>query len=132
MKWNDFIPYKDLLGKPFQYSSCGPDSFDCKGLMVELCKRKKLVFPNYESSSDPTIQATRFIEGLEKYSTKIDIPEQGDFVMFMLVPPYVTHIGMMMDRTHFIHITKGTSVSIESVTSLIWKNKIAGYYRMIV
>lgn len=127
---NKIVNYVDLLGKSFKYGACGPDSYDCKGLLMELFKRRGMFFPYYESSPDPAIQSQRFVEGLAQYACPIDKPEAGCLVMFRVVPHCVSHIGMMLDELNFIHITKGTRVSVERIDSLVWQNKIAGYYKV--
>lgn len=126
----EVVAYIDLLGKRFEYGACGPDAYDCKGLMVELFKRRGISFPHYDSSDSPAVQSERFAEGLSQYAVKIETLEPGCMVMFRIVPPYVSHVGMMIDKLNFIHITRHSRVSVERIDSLQWKNKIAGYYRL--
>jgi len=123
--------YFDLLGKKFDYGAIGPDAYDCKGLMVELFKRMNFKFPHYDSSDEPAVQSERFAEGLAKYTTQISSPETYCLVMFKLYPPYVSHVGMMLNSTQFIHITRNSSVTVERIDSLQWQHKIAGFYRLL-
>ena len=122
--------YLDLLGKEFLYGACGPDAYDCKGLIVELLKREGYTLPAYDSPTDPETQSMRFMERLAIHTEQIDKPEAGCLVMFRIVPRFVSHIGMMLDAYRFIHITKGTRVSVERIDSITWERKVAGFYRM--
>jgi cell wall-associated NlpC family hydrolase len=124
--------YIDLLGKRFEYGANGPEAYDCKSLIVKLYKRQGIQFPNYNSSDDPAIQSESFAEGLAKYAIKLDKPEAACMVMFQIVSPYVSHVGMMLDEVRFIHITKGTKVSVERIDSLTWERKLKGFYRLKV
>ena len=123
--------YLDLLGKKFEYGATGPDAYDCKGLMIELFKRIGVQFPEYDSSDEPAVQSERFAEGLAKYAIPISNAETFALVMFQIKPPYVSHVGMMLNSVQFIHITQGSSVTVERIDSLQWKRKIAGFYRLI-
>ena len=38
------------------------------------------------------------------------------------------HMGVMLDDDRFIHCRQQTNVSIESVSRLIWRNRVEGYY----
>jgi cell wall-associated NlpC family hydrolase len=123
--------YFDLLGKKFEYGATGPDAYDCKGLMIELFKRINVKFPAYDSSDEPTVQSERFAEGLAKYAIPISVPETCCLVMFKIHPPFISHVGMMLNPTQFIHITQNSSVTVERIDSLQWQRKIAGFYRLL-
>lgn len=126
------MDYIDLLGKKFQYNTQGPEHFDCKGLAFELYRRAGLFFPMYESSSVIEVQNELFIDGFAKYFKEIANPEPYSLVAFRIKPPYVTHIGVVMqDSQRFIHIMPRSSVTVERLDSLLWANKIAGFYRSI-
>lgn len=123
--------YLDLLGKKFEYGAIGPDAYDCKGLMIELFKRIGVQFPAYDSSDEPAVQSERFAEGLAKYAIPISNAETFALIMFKIRPPFISHVGMMLNPVQFIHITQGSSVTVERIDSLQWKRKIAGFYRLI-
>jgi cell wall-associated NlpC family hydrolase len=124
------INYVDLLGKKFKYGASGPDAYDCKNLMVELYRRKRIEFPDYDSTASTEEQSAAFAEGLSKFAVKLDAPEEGCLVMFRIIPPYVSHVGMVIDQYRFIHISRGSSVSVERLDSIQWVDKIAGFYRL--
>lgn len=125
------MEYIDLLGKRFEYGGTGPDTFDCKGLVFELYKRLNIKFPDYNSPSCVLDQHTLFKYGLEHNTIQIEKPEPYCMVMFRIKPPYVTHMGLVLeDCFRFIHIMPKSSVTVERLDNVLWVNKIAGLYRL--
>lgn len=123
--------YSDLLGKPFAWGGRGPESYDCFGLCKEVFRRKGIELPDYQSNPEFQIIDERLAEGRSKYLLEIDKAENGCIVLFKIKPPFVSHIGVMVNATQFIHITQKSSVSVERVDSLLWANKVHGFYRFI-
>lgn len=119
----------DLIGKKFAYFGRGPDTYDCYGLALEIYSRLGRKLPDYESSDDASIQAASFLEGLEKYTDKVEVPEKYDLIMFQILPCYVSHIGVYLGRGKFIHVMHKVSVVIEELNNPIWQNKFRGFYR---
>lgn len=121
--------YIDLLGKEFEWGGRGPERFDCYGICIELARRNGQIIPDSAWAEEPERIALLVEETEEKGFTRVDVPQAGDFVGFMLRPPFVSHIGYMVTQHEFLHITKGTRVSRERIDSLQWQRKVAGYYR---
>ena len=122
----------DLIGKPFEHGSNGPDSFDCYGLSKEIYKRLGWdisgIFGYLEDGQDSQEESLK--EGLNKFGEKIDHPEPFCVVAFYTNPKYVTHMGIVLsDCTKFIHVLKNKSVVIASLSHPLWSKKIAGFYR---
>lgn len=124
------IQYLDLLGAPFRYGGRGNDgSYDCYGLAIEIYKRAGLELPFYESSDSPEVQALRFAQGAEIYLEPVKTPEPLDFLMFQIIPKFVSHCGIYLGHGKFIHITSRTSVTVEQL-ALGWQDKLRGIYRL--
>ena len=121
--------YFDLLGKRFRYGGRGPEHFDCYGLVMEMYRRQGIDLPEYESFADPRLIDAGLSDGRERWVTGIEAPEAGCMVMFRVHPPYVSHIGVMLDSLRFIHIMHKTGVAVERIDSLLWRDKLAGFYR---
>jgi cell wall-associated NlpC family hydrolase len=121
--------YIDLLDKPFQWGGRGPDSFDCYGLCIELARRNGQIIPDSAWAEEPYKIEELVEQTADKGFISIDVPRAGDFVGFKIRPPFVSHIGYMVNQYEFLHITKGTRVSRERLDSLLWQRKIAGFYR---
>ncbi len=121
--------YADLIGKSFADGGRGPDAYDCFGLFEELCKRRGLALPAEPNpigveQKDAAIQAAI---GRGEW-VKIITPEPFCAVVFRMIPPFVSHIGMVLDGGRFIHIRRGANVAIERLDSVVWRSRIAGYY----
>lgn len=125
------MEYIDLLGKSFAWGGRGPDHFDCYGLCIELARRNGQSIPDSVWSEEPAEIDALMSQYETKGFIKVETPQAGDFVGFRLRPPYMSHVGMMLNQYEFIHITKGTKVSRERVDSLQWNRKVAGYYRWV-
>jgi cell wall-associated NlpC family hydrolase len=117
----------DLLGKRFQYGARGPEAYDCYGLCMEIYRRLGKKLPEFGSAVMPSLIDKMVAEGRAAF-TEIVMPEPCCLVLFKVRPPYVSHIGVVLeDKTRFIHIMRNTSVCIERLDSAEWKRRIAGY-----
>ena len=120
--------YKDLLGKPYLFGSYGPNTYDCYGLIVELYKRLGINLPKrFPDDNFPSIHENVQNE-YEMNWECIEKPVPYCVVRISLVPPYVSHVGMVLeDCKTFIHILPTRNVTIERLDSIIWRRRIAGY-----
>lgn len=122
----------DLIGKPYQRDARGPDAYDCAGLLLELCCRRGdpipcVVSPDSEKECDAAINAA--IERGELQ--QLAVPEPGCVVTFRIIAPFVSHLGMVLEGGRFIHTRKGANVCIERLDSIVWRSRIAGFYRHV-
>lgn len=128
----ELFDLSDLIGKPFKYGGRGPSEYDCYGLAIEIYSRKGHELPDINS---PTEFETIHSAGQELkslISVEIEKPEPFCIVGFKIRPPYISHMGIVLDDTfHFIHILRNTNVCVERLNSIIWKDKIGGFYRVI-
>lgn len=121
--------YADLLGKPFAYHGRGPDSYDCWGLVREICNRGGVSLPDHDSSAVPEEQGAGIKEDAERYYRPVSVPEPLDIVLFQILPRYVTHCGVYVGNGRFVHIMSKISVAREELDSPMWIDKIRGFYR---
>lgn len=120
--------WSDLLGKDFAYGAKGPQAYDCYGLAQEVWRRLGKSLPDQYPSTDMPECNDHSIEDGVGMLTKVDGPQPGALVTFRMVPPWVSHLGVMLDRTRFIHILSKRSVTIERIDNVYWRGKVAGYY----
>jgi cell wall-associated NlpC family hydrolase len=120
----------DLIGKPFEPNGRGPDTYDCFGLFAELCHRRGVEIPVIESPDGPKDCAGSISASVAKPAwKKLDAPQPGCAVLIRFIPPYVSHIGMVLDcGARFIHTRQGAGVTVERLDSIAWRSRIAGYY----
>ena len=122
--------FNDLLGKQFKHAARGPEAYDCYGLCMELYRRLERQLPDFGSAVMPSV-ISRMVDQHKPQFTELLAPEPWCLVIFMIRPPYVSHIGVVLeDTSRFIHIMRNTSVSIERLDAQEWKRRIAGYLKL--
>lgn len=111
------IDVRKYIGIPYKHNGRNNAGVDCLGLMLLILKDVGIKLPNDDGeiikrdwfNENPM----RFIQGLEQYGEKIDITELQplDVVVFCFqgIP---RHAGVMVDRSHFIHIRENGRVSV--------------------
>lgn len=124
------LQYVDLLGKEFEYGGRGPDKYDCYGLVMEVRNRVGLPTPDeYFSCKDPIVISSNYDDAITKYFIRLTNPQPYCFVGFIIRPPYMTHIGVVLPNLYqFIHILPKVRVAIERLDAICWKHRIVGFY----
>lgn len=118
--------YSDLIGKDFRYGGRGPSDFDCLGLCYEIMKRQGTIIKEQESIIDRHLRGCALEIGKNLF-TRIEEPIPGSLVAFN-VAGIVGHVGIIIDKTRFIHIERSKRVSIEKLRDLKWKRRVEGFY----
>ena len=105
------------------------EGLDCYGLAIMYYKEKiNISLPDFfyiNSSNKDEIKLK--LPTYAKNFIKHDSPKKDRLIVFSIYGLPV-HIGIMINDFEFIHILKNTRVTIESINSIIWRNKIEGYY----
>ncbi|MEK6531252.1 MAG: NlpC/P60 family protein [Deltaproteobacteria bacterium] len=123
------LNYEDLLGVEFKLNGRDPnDGLDCYGLCMEIYKRMGLRLPEFSYAFQESLLHKQIEEGSRKF-VEIADPEPGCLVTFAIMPPYTSHIGVVVDGSRFIHIMKKTRVALERLDASEWRKRITGYYR---
>lgn len=129
------LEYADLLGKEYKHNGRGPDHYDCWGLCMEVYKRLGLDLPEFlPQSQDPACihaivqDACPPLEGGGgRNFIEIQKPVPYCLVSFMVRPPYVTHIGVVLEDTNkFIHLLRRSRVTVERLD--LWSKRVKGFY----
>ena len=125
MNINDYIglPYKEMGRK---INSC-----DCYGLLRILYRDLKGIhLEAYENvKADRALHNDMIIAGQKDWQ-EIEKPGFGDVVCFKIMG-LVSHVGMMIDQTNFIHAWNGTDSCIENINSIQWRHRVDGFFRYI-
>jgi cell wall-associated NlpC family hydrolase len=131
------LDYSDLLGIPWGKGGRGPGEYDCYGLAREALRRVGVEIPERmllwsEDKETGLRERNDAINiGKEDYEA-LDLPEPYCIVTFILHPPYVTHIGVILpNRYQFIHIMRKRRVAVERLDNPYWQRRIEGYYRYV-
>lgn len=124
------IDYVDLLGKPFKLGGDGPECYDCVGLVCEMLRRLGVSYDtNFNRTEYPIASRNKELLKYFKSVKKLDTPSPGSVILFNHESGLVTHIGVMISDTHFIHTTKQTNVVVERL-SKDWQWKINSIYSL--
>lgn len=124
-----FDLYKDLLGAEFEMNGRGP-KYDCYGLVKELSSRLGRELPDYQASKSPLVIHEVISHNRQAFQS-VNKPEPGDLILFTITPPFVSHVTMAIDEFRFIHIMRGSSVTIERFDVQPWSKRIKGYLRWV-
>jgi len=124
----------DLLGKKFAPGASGEDDkYNCYHLVVEVLKRVGRIIPKWPLDGKESVEDLHELIQANKlfYTDKIPKPEPYALVIFSLLPPYSTHMGVVLgDSRRFIHILSvKRGVAIERLDSPLWERRIEGFYR---
>jgi len=139
---SDMPNFTDLIGKPFEFGSYGPKTFDCYGLCHEEYTRLGHDLPKFLDYTQKYVEiitknysseiAENYIELVLKSFQKIDHPESYCLVLFNVSREYTTHIGVVLkDRKRFIHTSQRKNCVIERLDNPLWQKKIEGFYRYV-
>jgi cell wall-associated NlpC family hydrolase len=82
------------LGKPYRFFTAGPDTFDCSGLVKAAYAQIGIEMIHHAAS-----QAS-YGKAVDIWSESI---KPGDLVFMATHGPEITHVGIAVDATHWIH-----------------------------
>lgn len=119
--------FDDLIGKPFHWGGRGPTAYDCYGLVMECALRDGQLLPDYGS-----LQSAENINRLIKEFSLQFKPgngERGDIVLFKLQPPFINHMGYVINNSWFIHVMVKRLVTRERFDNPLWRMTFAGFVR---
>jgi len=124
--------YNKYVGIPYKETGRDTTGIDCWGLLRLIYKEQYNVdIPSfsdgYTSGKDRDLTTELIAQNKEQWVER-ETPEVGDGILFRVLG-LETHIGVYLGDNKFIHAKEGHSSVIESLTSLKWKNRIAGYFR---
>ena len=125
------MDYIDLIGKPFLAGGRGPDGYDCYGLAKEIYKRRGIELPEYDYDSPDNFSLIHhLIHGGRDLFETIERPEAFCLVLFTIRPPYVSHIGVVLeDCNSFIHVVEKVCAAVEKLEHPIWERRVRGFLR---
>ena len=110
-----------LRGSPYRDGGSTPDGFDCSG------------FTQYVFAQAGTRLPRDTREQFQK-GAKItrDALQPGDLVFFATTSKHVSHVGIVLDDTHFVHAPSARGVvRIESMELPYWKRRFVGIKRIV-
>lgn len=109
------------IGKPYKWGATGPSSFDCSG------------FTSYIYKNGAGISLPRTSVSQSKVGTKISKNQlkSGDLVFFNTSGKGISHVGMYIGDSKFIHASTSKGVRIDSLNSSYYKSKFVSASRIV-
>ena len=107
--------FNDLIGKLYKENGCGPNSYDCYGLVEVVCHRLEIDLPSF---------GFLYSEAMKHKFIKVLKPEAGDIVF---IPP--EHVGVMEDHNTMLQVMDRHPVHRMKINHPWVKDRIEGFYR---
>lgn len=107
---------------------------DCWGLMRYYYLRElNVVLPSMVDMMKPEFDradAMLALEILPRHTQEIPAGAQrlNDFITFH-IGPNASHCGIVLNDHQMLHTRKGVNSCIDNYTSIIWRDRIEGFYR---
>ena len=122
--------FDDLLFVKYVKGGRNPQiGLDCYGLVKEVYHRIGIELPEYDSP-ESCEGIDDFVREKKGTFEKLDNIQAYALVLFVIKPPYETHIGTVLaDRKTFIHVLKKTGCCIERLNNPFWVKRIGGFYQ---
>jgi cell wall-associated NlpC family hydrolase len=119
---------QDLIGIPYEKHGRTIKGLDCYGLVHLIYERLGKELPNFPEDYTELLTIHNAVEKNKDKFIKLDKPEPFCIVTFSIYPPYVTHIGVVLeDCIRFIHIMEKRNVTIDKLDK--WQKRIRGFYK---
>jgi cell wall-associated NlpC family hydrolase len=126
---------KSLIGAPYRSRGRSPqEGFDCLGLVEYVLREEHAIhLPGYLGCyTDAAVDNSAIIELRRIADGWITVPfgqhQPGDIVLFNMGGT-ARHMGAVVGGDLFIHALEGRDTCIESLNSLLWRKRVAGFYR---
>jgi len=126
---------RSYITVPFKEKGRSKNGWDCWGVAYVMYKEflninLPLYLDDYVSTSEKDVLGI-LIEGqLEAMWQEVEKPAPFDIVNIRLQGRPM-HIGVYIGSGRFIHALEKNGTVIERIDSIIWENRIVGYYRYV-
>jgi len=122
-----------VLEVPFVDRGRDWDGLDCWGLIrLAYLEIYDIELPSYVDQYDDSCdrETIRKIIELEKDVLwhEVDQPIPGDVALLRILG-HALHTGLMVDTRRALHTEINVGPMIEELSSLMWRNRVEGYYR---
>ena len=113
---------KAQIGKPYEYGSTGPNSFDCSGLAQYVFKNGANI--NLPRNSKAQAEVGRAV-------SKSDL-RPGDLVFFNTSGSGISHLGIYIGDNQMVHApSSGKKIQIVNITQSYWSSRYVTARRII-
>jgi cell wall-associated NlpC family hydrolase len=123
------------IGIPYAHGGRDLTGLDCLGLCICIYNEFGINIPNGDGSEYPPdwfkTDPERYIRGILQHGKAVSVDELKplDFVYFKMAG-IITHAGIMVDYSRFIHVLENRTVCIEWLNSS-WRRRLIGARRFV-
>jgi len=122
------------IGLPFIADGRTRAGCDCWGLVcIVYTEQMGIILPPYDGilgqqSAADLLRISRAIKVESRKWRPTITPGPFDVALFRKggIP---SHVGVLVDRRHMLHISDETAAVIENISAPLWKQRLAGFYR---
>jgi cell wall-associated NlpC family hydrolase len=107
-----------FIGTPYVFGGTRPNGFDCSGYVQHVYAMLGIHLPR---TADAQFDAGRHI---------VTAMKPGDLVFFHTYAPGVSHVGIYLGNSKFIHSSSSRGVAISSLHSGYWAPRYVGAKRI--
>ena len=124
------MDYLDLLNCKFKFNGTNiEEGFDCMTFIIEMGKRRGMLVPNINHENIKLEESHKLFKEDKYYDLFIETKPNKNVLVLMKNPfGVIGHVGFMLDRNTFIHMTKDYGVQVNKITDKNYKHRIVGYY----
>jgi murein DD-endopeptidase len=109
------------IGRPYRYGGHSPEGFDCSGLVMYVYGLVDILLPRTAAE-----QANR------GRSVSLAAAEPGDLIFFKINGSSVSHVGIFVGDSMFIHApNSGQAVQQERITDAWWRQRLVDVRRIV-
>jgi len=108
------------LGTPYRYGGYDRRGIDCSA----LCQ-------NILGDLGATLPRTAESQSIQGWPVAAGGLEAGDLVFFRLGSSRINHVGVMLDRTRFVHASSSRGVVIDRLMAKYFSRRFAGGRRIL-
>jgi cell wall-associated NlpC family hydrolase len=114
---------RGLVGRPYS------PPFGCFALVREALAMRGVEVPDYAQSVTEDEKADALLRHLDEHACRVEAPAPGDVVL-LTIGGRPAHIGVMLDGDEMLHSFEGAGACVERISSVRWRNRIAGFWRV--
>lgn len=122
------------VGVPFLDGGRDDAGWDCYGLVYCGCRDVLgIEIPAYAGFYKSTKQARLLMSISERELattwSPVAAPQPMDGIL-LRVDGRPLHVGLVLDRTRFLHVEEGKETCVQEFDGLEWRQRVLGFYRL--